>query len=106
MVKKLRVRVRDDGSVAIPRELQDRLEWSPGSYIEVDIAGETIQLKRVRVDPFEEVGTPSDPDEFERRLVAEAASKSEAAKRFEELMRNPPEPAPELAPEDHPDHWR
>jgi antitoxin component of MazEF toxin-antitoxin module len=97
-----RLRIGAGGSLKLPRELLERLNWGSGSYINVAIEGDCLKLRRVEVDPFAEAARPPDPDAFDRLLKQQRDSQSKAFKTFDEKMKKPPE----VRPEDRPDFWR
>ncbi len=98
------LRVRNDGSIRIHRDLLDALGIYPGSKIAVAREGDRLVIRKVveEGDPFERAARGPDTSALERIREKQRLEKEKAKDRFEELMKNPPE----VKPEDNPDLWR
>jgi len=101
MDKKTRIRVAEDRSIRLPREVMEKLEWDSGHYLELEVGENTVRLKRVEVDPFTEAVKAPDPDTFDKILKEQIESQQKAFDTFDEKIKDPPE----VKPEDRPDHW-
>lgn len=42
------VKIRSDGQAVIPKEICERLEWAPGTEIEIDASGDAVVLRPKR----------------------------------------------------------
>ena|ERR1041384_4370123 len=96
-----RIRIAPDGSLKLPRDVVDKLKWTTGSYLEVSVKGETVELRRVDVDLFEEAAKKPDADAFEKILKKQKESTARAFQDFEVKIKDPPK----LRPEDRPQFW-
>ena len=99
-----RIKISEDGSLRLPRDLLAKLGWKPGTFVEASDSGGAVRLDRVEVDPFAEAMKPPDPDALEKALEAEKAKRAAALESFEEKLRSGK--VPEARPEDRPDFWR
>jgi bifunctional DNA-binding transcriptional regulator/antitoxin component of YhaV-PrlF toxin-antitoxin module len=96
-----RIRIAPDGSLKLPREVSEKLGWTTGSYLEVSVKGDAVELKRVEVDLFAEAVKKPDGDTFEKILRKQKESTEKAFKDFEVKIKDPPQ----LRPEDRPQFW-
>ena len=96
-----RIRIAPDGSLKLPREVTEKLSWTTGSYLEVTVRGDSVELRRVEVDHFAEAVKKPDADAFEKILRKQKADKEKAAQDFEVKIKDPPK----LRPEDRPEFW-
>ena len=96
-----RIKIAPDGSLKLPREISDKLKWVSGSYLEVTVKGETVELRRVDVDLFAEAAKKPDADAFEKIMKKQEEAKKKAFQDFEVKIKDPPK----LRPEDRPQFW-
>ena len=96
-----RIRIAPDGSLKLPREVTEKLGWTTGSYLEVSVKGDQVELKRVEVDLFAEAVKKPDADTFEKILKKQKESTEKAFQDFEVKIKDPPK----LRPEDRPQFW-
>ena len=97
-----RIRIAADGSLKLPKEVTERLGWHTGSYLEVAVKGEKIELTRIEVDLFAEAAKKPDVDAFDRILSKQKETRAKAAEEFEVRIKDP---GPPLRPEDRPEFW-
>lgn len=102
MSRETRIRIGADGTIRLPEEILEQLQWAPGHYLELAITDAELRLEKIDVDPFEEAMKKPDPSEFDRILGEQEKSREDAFKAFEEKLKQPPE----VRPEDREDHWR
>ncbi len=98
----LRVQVRKDGSIALPKSVLDALGVDAGSYLGIAIDKNRVVLEKVSFDPFAEGQKKPDPDAFEKILKKQKEGMDEAEREFLQRMKEPP---PEIKPEDRPEFW-
>ena len=96
-----RIRISPDGSLRLPRDISERLGWTTGSYLEVTVNGDKVELRRVEVDLFAEATKKPDADAFEKIMKKQKESAQKAAEDFEVKIQSPPP----IRPEDRPDFW-
>jgi hypothetical protein len=96
-----RIKIAPDGSLKLPRDVSDKLKWTSGSYLEVTVKGQVVELRRIEVDLFEEATRKPDADAFEKILQKQEESKKKAFQDFEVKIKDPPK----LRPEDRPQFW-
>jgi antitoxin component of MazEF toxin-antitoxin module len=96
-----RIRIAPDGSLKLPRDVSEKLGWTTGSYLEVSVKGDLVELKRVEVDLFAEAVKKPDADAFEKILKKQKESTEKAFQDFEVKIKDPPK----LRPEDRPQFW-
>ena len=96
-----RIRISPDGSLKLPRDVSEKLGWITGSYLEVSVKGDLVELKRVEVDLFAEAVKKPDADAFEKILKKQRESTEKAFQDFEVKIKDPPK----LNPEDRPQFW-
>ena len=97
----LRIQIRRDGSIVLPKEALDALNAGPGSYLKVSLAKGKIELEKTFYDPFAETPKGPDPDALDKIAKKQQEKLKEAEKEFFEKLKEPPE----LRPEDRPDFW-
>ena len=100
-MKTIRVQIRKNGSITLPKEVLDGLDVGPGSYLKLTLEKTHITLEKMDFDPFAEVRKKPDPDAFEKIRKRQEEGLAEAEKEFLERMKDPPE----IRPEDRPDFW-
>ena len=98
----IRVQVRKDGSITLPRNVLDALEADTGSYLGIAIDKNKVVLEKISFDPFAEAQKKPDPDAFEKILKKQKEGLDEAEREFLQRMKEPP---PEIKPEDRPEFW-
>ena len=96
-----RIRIAPDGTLKLPRDVTEKLGWTTGSYLEVSIQGQAVQLRRIDVDLFAEAVKKPDGDAFEKILKKQKESTQKAFQDFETKIKDPPK----LRPEDRPQFW-
>ncbi len=98
------IRVRNDGSIRVARELLDSLEIYPGSKVIVTREGSRVVIEKFidDVDPFERAVQGPDTSAIEKIREKQRREKERAKDKFEDLLAHPPE----YDPEDNPDLWR
>jgi len=98
------LRIRRDGAIKIPTKILDDLGFYPESRIVVTVQDGKLIIAKADMadDPFAAAARGPDTSKMDSIARDQAKSKDRAAKRFEELMENPPE----VKPEDNPDMWR
>jgi bifunctional DNA-binding transcriptional regulator/antitoxin component of YhaV-PrlF toxin-antitoxin module len=103
-VAESRLKIAADGTICLPERLRSELGWATGSTLEVKVEAGELRLRRIEVDPFAEARKEPDADQLERHLERQRQAREEAARRFDERLRQPG--ATEVRPEDRPDFWR
>jgi bifunctional DNA-binding transcriptional regulator/antitoxin component of YhaV-PrlF toxin-antitoxin module len=96
-----RIRIAPDGSLKLPRDVTEKLGWVTGSYLEVSVKGDGVELKRIEIDLFAEAVKKPDADTFDKILRKQKESTEKAFKEFEVKIKDPPK----LRPEDRPEFW-
>jgi bifunctional DNA-binding transcriptional regulator/antitoxin component of YhaV-PrlF toxin-antitoxin module len=96
-----RIRIAPDGTLKLPRDVTEKLGWATGSYLEVSVKGDQVQLKKVEVDVFAEAVKKPDEDAFDKILKKQKESTEKAFKDFEVKIKDPPP----FRPEDQPQFW-
>ena len=97
----VRVQIKKDGSVPLPKETLDAMEAGPGSYVEITVDGSQVTLEKIAYDPWKEGQKKAKPDSFDAILKRQEEGLAEAEKNFMEKMKKPPE----VRPEDRRDFW-
>ena len=100
----MRIRIAQDGSLRLPDEVAKPLGWRSGSYLDLEVEGEVVKLRRVEVDPFAAALEKPDEGAFEKILEKQRKSREEAFRSFDERVKRGD--VPEVRPEDKPDYWR
>jgi bifunctional DNA-binding transcriptional regulator/antitoxin component of YhaV-PrlF toxin-antitoxin module len=97
-------RVRRDGAIRIPNEIQDALKIYPQTKVELTVEDGALVIRKIAAaeDPFAAAAKGPDLDAIEKMRDKYEKDKERAKDRFEELLKNPPE----IKPEDNPDLWR
>ncbi|MHC4473033.1 MAG: AbrB/MazE/SpoVT family DNA-binding domain-containing protein [Planctomycetota bacterium] len=97
-------RIRKDGSLRIPDEIQDALKLHPGSKVVLTVDGSRLVVEKVEMgeDPFAKAAAGPDVGVLDEIQKKQRERTEKAKDRFEELIKNPPE----VKPEDNPDLWR
>ncbi len=96
-----RIRMSMDGSIRLPADVLEKLGWTTASFLEYEVSGDHIELRRVEVDLFAEAMKKPDSDAFDKVLKKQKDSQSAAFEDFEKRIKDPPE----VRPEDRPDFW-
>lgn len=96
-----RLQIRKDGTIQLPPEVMQALEWYPASYLKVEVEGGKVILEKIAFDPFAEARKTPDLDAFEKIMKKQQESVRKAEEEFEDMMKKPPE----VRPEDRPDFW-
>jgi len=102
--KPVRIKIAPDGALRLPEEVLEDLGWKTGSYLEVSVEGGDAHLHPIEVDLFAEALKKPDPNSFDQILSKQKKSQEDAAKFFEEKIKD--KELPEIRPEDKPDFWR
>ena len=100
-MSKNRLRIKPNGSIALPEELRESLEWGTGSYLEYEVKGDRLEIWRVEVDVFSEAMKGPEENKFDDILKKQAEDQSKAFEEFDERIKDPGE----LRPEDRPEFW-
>ena len=98
----IRVQVKKDGSLTLPKNVLDALEVDTGSYLLITIDENRVVLEKTIFDPFAEVQKKLDPDTFDKILKKQKEGLDQAERDFVQRMKGPP---PEIKPEDRPEFW-
>ncbi len=98
----VRVQVKKDGSITLPRSVLDVLGADTGSYLLVTVDENRVLLEKTAFDPFAEVQKKPDPDAFDKILKKQKEGLDQAEREFTQRMKDPP---PEVRPEDRPEFW-
>ncbi len=98
----IRVQVRKDGGIVLPRNVLDALEADAGSYLAITVEENRVVLQKTTFDPFAEAHKKPDPDAFEKILKQQREGLDKAERDFMQRMKEPP---PEVRPEDKPEFW-
>jgi bifunctional DNA-binding transcriptional regulator/antitoxin component of YhaV-PrlF toxin-antitoxin module len=98
----IRVQVRKDGSIALPRNVLEALGADVGSYLAVTVEEDRAVLCKTTFDPFAEAQKKPDPDAFEKILRRQREGLDQAERDFMQRLKEPP---PEVRPEDRPEFW-
>lgn len=98
----IRVQVRKDGSVVLPRNVLDALGADAGSYLAITAEENRVVLEKTTFDPFAEAQKKPDPDAFDKILRRQREGLDQAERDFMQRMKEPP---PEVRPEDRPEFW-
>ncbi|HAK95179.1 MAG TPA: hypothetical protein DCM87_09305 [Planctomycetes bacterium] len=98
----IRVQVRKDGSVPLPRNVLDALGADAGSYLAITVEDDRVVLQKTTFDPFAEAQKKPDPDAFEKILKSQREGLDQAERDFMQRIKDPP---PEVRPEDRPEFW-
>ncbi|MBN1418269.1 MAG: hypothetical protein JXP34_05800 [Planctomycetes bacterium] len=96
-----RLQIRKDGTIQLPDEIMQALEWYPASYLKIDVQEGKLILEKIAYDPFAEATKKPDLDAFDKIMKKQKDSVRKAAEEFEDMMKKPPE----IRPEDRPDFW-
>ena len=97
----IRVQIRKDGSIALPKNVRDALDVGPGSYLKITIEDGRAALEKVAYDPWAEGQKKPEHDSFDKILEQQEKGLQNAEKDFLEKLKNPPE----IRPEDRRDFW-
>ena len=97
----VRVQIKKDGSVPLPKIVREALDVGPGSYVEIAVEKEQLVLKKIQFDPFAQAAKKPDPDAFEKIMQRQKEGLVEAEKEFMDRLKEPPE----IKPEDRHDFW-
>jgi bifunctional DNA-binding transcriptional regulator/antitoxin component of YhaV-PrlF toxin-antitoxin module len=99
-----KTRIRRDGSLRIPDDIQDTLKLHPGSRVVLSVDGERLVVEKEAMaeDPFAQAAAGPDLGALDEIRKKQKERSEQAKDHFEEMMKNPPE----VKPEDNPDLWR
>jgi bifunctional DNA-binding transcriptional regulator/antitoxin component of YhaV-PrlF toxin-antitoxin module len=98
----MRVQVKKDGSIVLPKNVLDALEAETGSYLLLTIEENRVVLEKTIFDPFAEVQQKVDPDAFDKILKKQKEGLDQAERDFMQRIKGPP---PEIKPEDRLEFW-
>ena len=93
--------VDERGRIELSPKALDALGVGPGKEVKIKVRGRQVTLERHIADPFAEVLHKPKAPTIEELIKAEKKKKEEAAKEFEERLKEPPE----VRPEDRPQFW-
>ena len=97
----VRVQVRKDGSIPLPKEVLEALGAGPGSYLLLKVVEGRLEVEKTTYDPWTEGLKKKGPASFEEIMKKQKEGLQEAEKDFMEKLKNPPE----IRPEDRHDFW-
>jgi len=102
MGNEVRVRIEDDGSIRLPKDMMEKLGWGMRNYLEVTVTERSLRLEKVEGDPFAEAMKKPDSDALDKLIAEQSESQKKALDTFAERIKS----SPEVRPEDRPDYWR
>ncbi len=97
----IRVQIRKNGSIQLPKEVLEALDAGPGSYVTLTVKDDRVELEKTSYDPWKEGQKKEKTASFDELIQRQEKGLARAEQDFMEKLKEPPE----VRPEDRRDFW-